>query len=45
MEAIQAGASGYLTKGCPATELVEAIRTVAAGGAPRLAPRRVNAVV
>ena len=29
---LEAGASGYLTKGCPATELVEAIRTVAAGG-------------
>jgi len=29
---LEAGASAYLTKGCPATELVEAIRTVAAGG-------------
>lgn len=29
---LEAGASGYLTKGCPATELVEAIRTVARGG-------------
>jgi len=29
---LEAGAAGYLTKGCPATELVEAIRTVAAGG-------------
>lgn len=29
---LDAGASGYLTKGCPATELVEAIRTVARGG-------------
>jgi two-component system invasion response regulator UvrY len=29
---LEAGASGYLTKGCPATELVEAIRTVAKGG-------------
>jgi two-component system invasion response regulator UvrY len=29
---LEAGASGYLTKGCPPTELVEAIRTVAAGG-------------
>ena len=29
---LEAGASGYVTKGCPATELVEAIRTVAAGG-------------
>lgn len=29
---LEAGASGYLTKGCPATELVEAIRAVAAGG-------------
>jgi len=29
---LEAGASGYLTKGCPATELVEAIRVVAAGG-------------
>lgn len=27
-----AGASGYLTKGCPSTELVQAIRTVAGGG-------------
>jgi len=27
-----AGASGYLTKGCPATELVQAIQTVARGG-------------
>ena len=29
---LDAGASGYLTKGCPATELIEAIRTVAGGG-------------
>jgi len=29
---LNAGASGYLTKGCPATELVEAIREVADGG-------------
>lgn len=29
---LEAGASGYLTKGCPATELVEAINTVARGG-------------
>ncbi len=29
---LEAGASAYLTKGCPATELVEAIHTVAAGG-------------
>lgn len=29
---MEAGASGYLTKGCTATELVEAIRTVARGG-------------
>ena len=28
---LEAGASGYLTKGCPATELVEAIKTVACG--------------
>ena len=28
---LEAGASGYLTKGCPADELVKAIRTVAAG--------------
>ena len=27
-----AGAAGYLTKGCPATEIVQAIRTVARGG-------------
>ena len=29
---MEAGASAYLTKGCPATELVDAIRTVARGG-------------
>ena len=29
---LEAGASGYLTKGCPATELAEAIQTVARGG-------------
>ena len=29
---LEAGASGYLTKGCPVTELVQAIRTVARGG-------------
>jgi len=29
---LRAGASGYLTKGCPATELVNAINTVARGG-------------
>jgi two-component system invasion response regulator UvrY len=29
---LEAGASAYLTKGCPATELVQAIRTVAEGG-------------
>jgi two-component system invasion response regulator UvrY len=29
---LDSGASGYLTKGCPATELVQAIRTVAKGG-------------
>lgn len=29
---LEAGASGYLTKGCPATELVQAINTVARGG-------------
>jgi len=29
---LDAGASAYLTKGCPATELVQAIRTVAKGG-------------
>lgn len=29
---LEAGASAYLTKGCPATELVEAIQTVARGG-------------
>ena len=28
---LEAGASGYLTKGCPADELVRAIRSVAAG--------------
>lgn len=29
---LQAGASAYLSKGCPATELVQAINTVARGG-------------
>ena len=29
---LEAGASAYLTKGCPATELVQAIQTVADGG-------------
>jgi two-component system invasion response regulator UvrY len=29
---LAAGASAYLTKGCPATELVQAIRTVSEGG-------------
>jgi two-component system invasion response regulator UvrY len=29
---LEAGASAYLTKGCPPPELVDAIRTVAAGG-------------
>ena len=29
---LEAGASAYLTKGCPATELVKAINTVARGG-------------
>jgi len=29
---LEAGASAYLTKGCPATELVQAIQTVASGG-------------
>ncbi len=29
---LEAGASGYLTKGCPATELVQAINSVARGG-------------
>jgi two-component system invasion response regulator UvrY len=29
---LDAGASAYLTKGCPATELVQAIETVARGG-------------
>lgn len=29
---MEAGASGYLTKGCPVVELVQAIRTVARGG-------------
>ena len=29
---LEAGASAYLTKGCPATELVDAIRTVSRGG-------------
>lgn len=29
---LEAGASAYLTKGCPSTELVKAIQTVAGGG-------------
>ncbi len=29
---LEAGAAGYLTKGCAAAELVQAIKTVAAGG-------------
>lgn len=29
---MEAGASGYLTKGCPVTEIVQAIGTVARGG-------------
>jgi two-component system invasion response regulator UvrY len=29
---LEAGAAAYLTKGCPATELVQAIKTVASGG-------------
>ena len=29
---LEAGAAAYLSKGCPATELVEAIRTVVRGG-------------
>lgn len=29
---MEAGAAGYLTKGCPVTELVQAIQTVARGG-------------
>jgi len=29
---LEAGASGYLSKGCPSTELVQAINTVARGG-------------
>ncbi len=29
---LEAGASGYLSKGCPSTELVQAIKTVARGG-------------
>ena len=29
---MEAGARGYLTKGCPVNELIQAIRTVASGG-------------
>ena len=29
---LEAGASGYLSKGCPSTELVQAIREIARGG-------------
>ena len=32
LEAVRAGASGYLLKGAPRTELVQAIRVVASGG-------------
>jgi DNA-binding NarL/FixJ family response regulator len=31
LSAIQAGANGFLTKGCPITELVEAVRAVSQG--------------
>ena len=31
LELLDAGASGYLSKGCPANELVQAIQTVARG--------------
>jgi two-component system invasion response regulator UvrY len=29
---LEAGAAGYLTRGCPAQELVQAVKTVASGG-------------
>lgn len=32
--AIKAGASGYILKGCPPRELIEAIFTISQGGAP-----------
>ena len=34
----EAGADGYLTKGCAPTELIDAVRTVAAGGSVGFAP-------
>jgi DNA-binding NarL/FixJ family response regulator len=42
LEAVQAGASGYLLKGTPADKMIEAIKEVAAGGTviqPSLARR------
>jgi DNA-binding NarL/FixJ family response regulator len=45
--ALQAGASGYLLKGATATEIIRAVRAVAAGGSalePRVAARLVDAV-
>lgn len=44
LEAIKAGASGYVLKGCAPAELVAAIRELVAGGAP-MSPRIARAVL
>ncbi|MEO0602113.1 MAG: response regulator transcription factor [Myxococcota bacterium] len=44
VEALQAGASGYCVKGCSSEELLDRIRTVAAGG-PSLDPVATGALV
>jgi two-component system NarL family response regulator len=42
--ALRAGATGYVLKGCPPREIVEALHTLAAGGAP-MSPRIARSVV
>ncbi len=42
--ALRAGATGYILKGCSPRELIEALRTLAAGGAP-MSPRIARSVV